>query len=394
MTRKRNKALDIAILILCIFGLLMNISASMGKYSDNSSALKVYALKQVAFLVVGLLGYNFMIYRFTFKKMRRYVGSEKLFYLYYFILLIPLLEHIVLENGNALGGAYAWITFGPLSLQPAEFAKILVILLIANSIAGFKQTSAAKINAWDVLKLPLIKIGIILGIIMFLQKDLGTATIILFIAYLLILIVRQKSLNKLQIKMFILLFIGIIVLLFLFSAPFSNYLISLDSNNYRIQRFISATNPFLDEYNSGYQIIKGLEAIASGGIFGVGFGNSIFKYMNFPAANSDFIVAIIIEELGILGFSFMFGLYVFILGLLVSNAMKLKDQRGKIVLFGVSLYIFIHMLFNIGGVSTLIPLTGVPLLLVSAGGSSEVAILISLGICQSIIMRYSKKEQS
>jgi cell division protein FtsW len=383
---ERNKYIDKTLMktifMLAIFGILMNISASMGRYVDNNTALMFYSIKQIAYLVTGFFILNYTSAKFDFKKMKNLFNSPEFIYFVWIILLLCRLF-------PSVGGAYAWIRLPGFTLQPSEFAKIFTILVIANNLGGVKSK---KIDSKTLLKVPLIRIFPIIFIVFFIQSDLGSAVIISFIAYILILICRHPSLKKIQNVMLWIMIIGIIGLFFLFSKTFADILLSLDTSNYMVNRFTSAIDPFIDPYNGGYQIIKGLVSMASGGIFGLGFGQSIRKYMNFPAANSDYIIAIIIEELGLIGFVILIILYIVILGILIRYALIIKNEKAKIILFGVALYFFIHFLFNVGGASTLIPLTGVPLLLVSSGGSSLLSCMLSLGICQAIIAMYKKGE--
>ena len=158
---------------------------------------------------------------------------------------------------------------------------------------------------------------------------------------------------------------------------------------YQRNRFISAVDPFYDRYNTGFQLIKGLTSIAIGGWFGRGFGQSINKYSQFPAANTDYILAILIEELGYIGFLLLMVLYGIIIFRILSYALLIKSEKAKVVLVGTASYLLIHMLLNIGGVTGMIPLTGVPLLMISAGGSSTMAFMMSLGLCQAIISAFN-----
>jgi cell division protein FtsW (lipid II flippase) len=383
---ERNKYIDKTLMntifILSIFGILMNISASMGRYVDNNTALMFYSIKQIVYLLTGFFILNYTSVNFDFKKMKNLFNSPIFIYIVWIILLLCRLF-------PSVSGAHAWIKLPGFTLQPSEFAKIFTILVIANTLGGVKSK---KFDAKTLLRAPLSQIIPVFLIVFIVQSDLGSAVIISFIAYILILICRHPSLKKVQKWMFWVMIIGLVGLFFLFSKTFSDLLLSFDSSNYMVNRFTSAIDPFRDPYNGGYQIIKGLVSMASGGIVGLGFGQSIRKYMNFPAANSDYIIAIIIEELGLIGFVILIILYLFILGILIRYALIIKNEKAKIILFGVALYFFIHFLFNVGGASTLIPLTGVPLLLVSSGGSSLLSCMLSLGICQAIIAMYKKGE--
>ena len=128
-------------------------------------------------------------------------------------------------------------------------------------------------------------------------------------------------------------------------------------------------------------------SFANGGWFGLGYGNSIHKYMNFPNPSNDFILPVIVEELGIVGFILFLIGYSVMLYPLVKYSFKVKYKSSKMVLLGVFLYFIVHFILNVGGVSGLIPLTGVPLLMVSSGGSSLIASLAGLGLAQSELLR-------
>ena len=174
-------------------------------------------------------------------------------------------------------------------------------------------------------------------------------------------------------------------------TPYGEAIIGmLPLQEYQINRIYSSINPFSDQYGSGYQLINGLVSFASGGWFGVGFGNSVRKYTNFPAANTDFILAIIVEELGFIGFLMILVPYCIIIFRLMNYALKIRNEKAKIILIGVAMYFLLHFILNVGGVTGLIPLTGVPLLMISAGGSSTLAAMSALGIAQAIISRYKR----
>lgn len=165
---------------------------------------------------------------------------------------------------------------------------------------------------------------------------------------------------------------------------------SLPLKSYQKNRFISAFNPFADQYGTGYHLINGLISIATGGWSGLGFGNSIRKYTQFPAANTDFILAIVVEELGMVGFLLIFIPYIIILWRLFYFAMRIKNEKAQIILIGTAMYLAVHCLFNIGGVTGLIPLTGVPLLMISSGGSSTLAFMAAVGVAQAVISQYRR----
>ncbi|MBR2792149.1 MAG: FtsW/RodA/SpoVE family cell cycle protein [Erysipelotrichaceae bacterium] len=160
---------------------------------------------------------------------------------------------------------------------------------------------------------------------------------------------------------------------------------------YQFYRFISAGNPLWDRFGYSQELLNSLLGIARGNIRGVGLGNSIQKFGYLASADADYIFPVIVEELGLLGIACVFIPYTIIYVTLIKYAIKVKTEKEKVVLIGTLSYLFVHMFLNIGGVSALIPLTGVPLILISRGGTSLITVLTTLGICQNIIRKYNKK---
>ena len=161
-----------------------------------------------------------------------------------------------------------------------------------------------------------------------------------------------------------------------------------------VERFKMSANPWQDEYNKGLQLINSLYAFASGGWRGLGFGQSIQKMKYLSAASTDFILAITVEELGIFGFSVILIGYSCIIFRLFRYALMSKHEGYKIIYIGTSLYIFIHFVVNAGGVTGLIPLTGVPLLFISSGASSLVSICCAIGICQALASKENLEREN
>jgi len=176
------------------------------------------------------------------------------------------------------------------------------------------------------------------------------------------------------------------------TTGFGEKIISSVVTGYKKARFTAMFNPFHDTYGAGYQLINGLISFATGGLKGRGIGQSIRKYTDFPASNTDFILAIVVEETGMLGFGLLMLLYGTILIQLFRYAIKMKSEAGKMILIGTAMYLLVHMVFNIGGATGLIPLTGVPLLMISAGGSSTWSFMMCIGISQAIISQFNRGE--
>ena len=376
--RYKDKIIEFSIFLLCIFGTMMVMSASVGLANGSNSYLTKVLIKQIIYVIAGGIAMTFAYRVFntkTFKPLMQGFG---------FIMTILLLSTMMFSSS---GGANAWIKLSiagiDASIQPAEFAKVLMIAMVACCCGDIKKRSA---TSEEILKTPFIFLTVYAFIIIFLQRDLGSAIILIALTLLCFLMCQHPSLQKCKKFVFWAIFAGILAVIFLMS-DMGIVIASKFFSGYKLDRIISATNPFADQYGSGYHIIIGMVAIGRGGVFGLGYGNSIQKYANFPAANTDFILAIIMEELGIFGLLIIIILYGVIIVRLFYQAVNSRLQSSKIILIGTALYIFIHFFFNVGGMTGLIPLTGVPLLLISAGGSSAMSLMLAIGMCQAVINR-------
>lgn len=368
-----DKRINIAALILVIFGSLMIASAEMGNNAGDTSYLTSIIIRQLLYVVVGVVAYFILLY-FRVYRLKTY-----LFWIVYFGLFASL---IACRFFGQIGGAYAWIQLGAgVTIQPSEFAKVFLIGF-AGKLLGVDKGEKNVQNFWT-----FVVLASLYFIIIFLyQHDFGSAVVLLVVSYCVLLVPDYRELRKHQRIMKIIIFVVIGLALLVMSKPFTE-LLKAHSGNYMIGRFLAAADPFLYQYDNGYHLIMSLVSFANGGLFGLGYGNSIHKYMNFPNPSNDFILPVIVEELGIVGFIGLIITYAVMLYPLISYSLKARFTSSKMVLLGVFLYFIVHFILNVGGVSGLIPLTGVPLLMISSGGSSLMASLASLGLAQSEIVR-------
>ena len=380
--KNSDKILKFATYFLMGFGFLMVVSATMGIDADSIERLLFTIFKQAIFTI---LGYTLMVFiqkQFRFKWVSispQIISAITIFFL--------MLTRFFKPNN----GAYAWIRlpFG-FTIQPSEFSKIIIILLIADY---FHKLSNDKNKNMDISKNLLVYICTFILIVIFSQNDFGSAFVMISIAIVCFLTGYHKFTNKYQKYLIITIFLGLLVFIIIMSPIGINLLEHLAVSNYRIRRLLIPQNPFKYQYDWGYQIVQALTAIATGGLFGVGFGGSLLKYGNFPETNTDFILAIIIEELGFVwGFLTILISYLIVFYRLIKYVLIIKDVRAKVIIMGVLTYFLTHFVLNVGGVTSLIPLTGVPLLLISSGGSSAMSCLIALGLVQSMIIKYKKGE--
>ena len=373
LPKGRDITIQLAMIGLMIIGLVMSGSSAMT--SDVTLyTLMITWLKQAVFLVAGYIGYAMLSRRFSLS----FIRSK---YMIFMVLaVIGAIAPLFFKETN---GAKAWIPielgFVSMSIQPSEFIKIIVILVLVVYLADIKNPTASLGN---MLKMPLFFILGITAIIVALQSDLGSGLVILAISVLVFLLASHP---KLRIWQWITLVLMIFVLIgagMLLTPGGLSFLRSVGLPDYMVNRFENTINPFLNRYGTGYQLVSSLMAFVKGKWIGVGFGKSLQKYGYLPAAQTDFILAVIAEEAGFLGVMIVSGLTLFIVVKLFIHAFKAKDDATKMILSGVAYYMLLHFILNVGGVSALIPLTGVPLLLISSGGSSTLSIMFAIGIAQ------------
>jgi cell division protein FtsW len=352
-----------AILFLILIGLAMVYSSSHVwaeyKYGDSLFFVK----RQLLFAGVGLIC-MYILYRIPYFVWGKYVNL--LLGLCFLLLIIVLVPGI----GIVRGGAQSWIGVGAFSIQPSEFMKLGLIMYISHYLVVHKKDMSTFKKGF---LYPVLLVFITFGLIM-LQPDLGTGVVLVGTCVLLIFIAGSR------ITYFVYLFlIGMVGFAFLIiSAP------------YRISRITAFLNPWEDPLGDGFQIIQSLYAIGPGKLLGVGFGNSLQKFFYLPEPQTDFIFAIIGEELGFIGGSFVILLFFVFCwrGMLV--ALNAREAFGRYVAFGIVAMITIQVMINISVVTGLIPVTGITLPFLSYGGSSLTLTLCSVGILLNI-SRYSKE---
>lgn len=373
--KRSNKPLFLSAFILAIISLLFVVSAEMGETSSDTSYLLVSFIKYIVFLLLAVIWYLF-ISRFEYHNINLII--------YYFVYAIILCLLIMCRAFGQVGGAYAWLRFGIISIQPSEFAKHMVIMLGAKMFSkDYKQDNIRMFNVYAILCL------IYFVVIAFIQKDFGSAFVIAVIWFFVSLLNPYiENRNKIG-NLLLIFFIGIVVIGLLLS-PIGTAFFKSKSDNYMFGRFLASSNPFEYAYDIGYHVVMSLITFASGGITGVGLGNSIHKHMNFPNPSTDFILPVIVEEGGLITYFAIIVLYLCIIIPVIHYSNKTNDVFSRIVYAGFIFYFLTHFILNVGGVTGLIPLTGIPLLLLSGGGSSLVACFGVIGSCQNEIIRSHK----
>ena len=381
----KSKPIFYSTWILALFGCIMITSATMGIAAGDYSSLISTILKQVLFVTAGGIAMHVATTRFRLKLLTSNGFLNVLIMGTFIALLLP-------RAFPAVAGAHAWIQLGPLgTLQPSEFAKVSLILVMAAYLGDQARAPFAQYHRCYKIAMAL-SISFI-AIVVIVQSDFGSGMVMALIWFVCLLVPQSPRIEKVHKTQRFLFWVAVVAIVVILILPIGEVLIDLiPLKGYQKARIFSARDPFVDQYNTGYQLINGLVAFASGGLRGVGFGNSVRKFMNFPAANTDYILSIIVEELGFFGFLVVLVPYAIILYELFRYAFRMKSEKGRIILIGVATYLVVHFLFNVGGETGLIPLTGVPLLLLSQGGSSAAATMLALGVAQAVICRYNMGE--
>lgn len=381
-----DKIIFFSMLFLIIFGTIMILSVNAKDAVHDSMAVYKTLIKQVGFFVLGYVGSVIISRNFTLKLAKRYSFLATVF------VLILCVSCLFFEHNL---GIKAWIPIklGPLSftIQPSEFLKLALIIYISTYLGSLSLRINYSQN--DVLLAPMVLL-VITAVVILKQDDFGALMIIAVIVGIICLLTTHPVLKSFRntIRACI-----IVCVFFSWLLMFSPLGISAmkafgGENNYQIKRFEIAQNPFTDYLDSGYQVVSGLVAFHSGGWKGVGLGNSSYKYGYVPTALTDSILPIIVEELGIGGFVVIAIAYFLILWKLFSYAWKIQNVSARMILVGIATYFFLHFVLNVGGITGLIPMTGVPLLFISYGGSSTLNAMLSLGVAQSLICRYNRGE--
>lgn len=364
--------LIIAVMLLSLFGLIMVYSASMiTAVVRFHTASDYFFQKQKWAWIIGAC-----MFLFTAFVPYKHYARKKFLQFVFFVMPLPLIY--VLLFGHTANNATSWIKLGPVNVQPAEFAKIGLIVYLSGVLANKQkklQTSPQEV-------LFPIYYMLFICLLVFLQPDAGTMLII--VAICLTIILSSATSKWLLIKQGVL--FGIV---FLLSLPFIYDKVFTEVRKARLYSFL---DPFAYAQKEGYQLINSYFAIANGGLKGLGLGQGIQKYGYLPEAHTDFIMAVIAEELGLFGVSFVLILLSFIVLRGFVIARRCPDAFGSLLAIGISAMIGIQASINLGGVTGIIPLTGVPLPFVSYGGSSLVLLMMSVGVLANIsaVANYEK----
>lgn len=373
LLQETNQYIDWLILLPVIFlmtlGTIMVYSASADMPTGSAFS---YVFKQAIFDLSGFFGIMF-IFHFKFRWQTR--RAQWLIRLAMTASIFLMLVAFVF--GQAINGAKGWILLGPISLQPVEFFKITLILFLAYTLGHVLKEEDSLRPAkrrWPQIFMGVALAGIFLDLIM---PDVGGVLIITMIA-LTIISVRWRPITVVA-------WAGALGLAYIFIPNFISLFGLENSKSYMVARFIAYINPWQVASSSGLQLINSLYAISNGGIFGRGLGNSLQKFGNLPEPNTDFIMAIVAEELGLFAVIIILAAVYLIIFRLITWGMRTKVMFYRLTLYGFAMYFFMQVLVNFGGVVGALPITGVTFPFISYGGSSIWSLSIALGISMNII---------
>ncbi len=361
-------SLIVVLAMLTIFGLIMIYSASM------VSAVQRYGWESDFFYQKQKMNIIISMFVFIFTALVPYkiLQSKKVLVPMVFLSLFGLGGLFVF--GHVAGNAQSWFKVGTSSLQPSEFVKLCVIIYL-SAVYAKKQAYINEFNKGVVP--PLVYLVLVIGLVA-IQPDVGTAIIILLIGSTIISSSGMSFRNIFRLGGIGLLFA--IPLLFLMQE----FLFS----DVRVGRFLAFQDPFSAENvkGIGWQLANSYIALGSGGLKGLGLGQGIQKLGYLPESHTDFIMAVIAEELGLFGVCFVLLCigYIILKGIFIG--VKCKDPFGSLLAIGISSMIGIQSFINLGGISGIIPLTGVPLPFVSYGGSSLLQLSLAMGILVNVSM--------
>ena len=343
---------------LMLFGIVM-ISTVSGPLSlENFGNTWHYSVHQLLFAIIPGLLLGFLFFKIPLSVIKKYTIPLLL------LNLIALIFVFVPKIGVSLNNANRWILLGPILFQPSEFLKISFLIYISAWLSRKKSEIKTAIAFFLIL--------IIIGVFLIMQPDMGTLMVIVFFSIFLYLITPTSFLYK----FLILTGTGILTVIMMVFTP------------YRMQRLMSFLHPELNPLKENYQINQLLMSIGSGKIFGInppfGLGTSQQKFGFLPNSMSDSIFAIIGEEMGFIGCVIIVFLFLLLLWRGFKIAQKCSDKFLFLLASGISIWLVTQAFFNIGAVTSLMPLTGIPLPFISYGGSHIIVEMIGIGILLNI----------
>jgi len=350
--------------MLVITGLLAVYTSSFAVGYHEYGDTNYFVGRQAVFALLGVCALVFFM-RMDYNRLRAW--SVPMLLLAFVGLILVLVPGVGVERN----GAARWLVFGPVSVQPSEFAKLAVVIYIAAWLAS----RGKDINQFSLGFVPFVLLLGIVGGLVIAEPDMGT-TIIIFVTASTLFFVAGAPLSHLA------LLIGV--------GSFISYAVVLQ-RDYQLDRLALFVNPNSDPEGGGFQIIQLLVALGSGGPLGEGWGEGRQKFFYVPGAHTDGVFAILGEELGFFGLLAIMGLFAFFIYRAALVTIRSRDRFSMLLCIGIIAWISGQTLINIGGITRTIPLTGVPLPFLSYGGSSLIMVMAAVGVLLSV-SRYASSE--
>ena len=379
---RRHVRLDwvvaLTLLVLLILSCMMVYSASMigNKYGTFTSGIPVgetyFLRRQAMWAVLAYIAFLVFSVAIPFEVFKNKSFLMNGYLVIVFLLFVPLFM-------PSINGARSWIRIGAFSFQPSTLAQLFIIMYMAYILETRKVKLRQICTSSELLKMFGIPLGLVT--IIALQNDTGMILITLSVMGIMTLCSNMHSQNiKKILSLAIVAGVAVLMLFMLKSALFSS------GTSYRTNRLKVFLNPFSDDLAAAAdQVINSYVAFGNGGLFGRGLGNSIQKLGYLPEAHTDFILAIIAEELGFIGVLFVVTLLLIIIGKVIFSGTKSRNTFSAMYSLGFASLLVVQGVVNIGGVTASIPMTGVPLPFISNGGSSILVLSIGLGIATNIL---------
>ena len=374
MPKKRKKqekllkpfdfTLCITIFLLLALGIVMVLSASAPSSLSTTGNSYTYVTKQLIFAVIGMF-FMFFISKIDYRILKKFYKVA------YVASLIALALVIVPGIGVTVNGAKRWVDFGFGTFQPSELAKIGLIIFYAGYLTEHRNelgTLQGFIKSFAYLIPPI-------AILYFLQDHLSASIVIVMIVTIMNIMAGIKMKHLVGIGTIGAAVAGIGMW---FLATFK------EKGSFRIARITSFMDPFADISGDGWQVVQGLYAIGSGGLFGVGLGESKQKYLYIPEPHNDFIFAVLAEELGFVGCLAVVALFAVFIWRGLLTAMKAEDSFGSLLAVGITSLVGIQAIINIAVVTSSMPVTGMSLPFFSYGGTALLILLCSMGVLLNV----------
>lgn len=354
---KSPKTLTILIFILIVFGLVMLSSAGVVDGQKRFDSAHYYLTHQLLYGVLPGLALFFLFSRINYKFWKKIA-------LPLLITVTGLLVLVFVPGvGYGLRGAQRWINLGFFTFQPSEILKLTLIIYLA---AWFSRRDG-HINTGPQSSIPFFIVMAFIGALLLLQPDMGTLVLVSIIALAMYFFAGVKLSHFLLLVLVLGILLGALAVV----------------EPYRFDRLKAFWDPNADKQGVSYHVNQAMIGIGSGGVFGLGFGQSRQKFNYLPEPVGDSIFAIVVEELGFVGGSFTLALFL-MLFLSLANIAKNANPFAKLLVLGIAVWISGQAFINIAAISGLIPLTGLPLPFISFGSSALVSVLIGLGIVSNV----------